>query len=275
MGSLVIISVYFWTFGDKFTSTGQYFWLTGMMLLLAIRLVVYWTSFKPDFYLESKKWLFVYSSITFLLGVMWGLITLIPMEYMDGEYLTLTLVSLLLAICCISAISSSAHTYVIWSFLIPIALFSTVYLISATSEEYGTIMGIGALTFCVVAGLIGQGLHRMIASALHLQNRNSSLMDEVVLIAKQNQKYYEGFQLLIDNLGAGAAMFDRNQKMISWNKSFENIFNLPIGLIKRGISLREVVRKIIKQSWQKTLMLIMQQMRILKKSSKKKMTMIL
>jgi PAS domain-containing protein len=180
---------------------------------------------------------------------MWGLVTLIPVDYLQGELLTLTLVTLLLALCCISAISSSAHTYVIWAFLIPIAIFSTVYLINANSEEYGTIMGIGALTFCVVAGLIGQSLHRMILSALFLQNRNSLLMDEVVQIAKQNQKSYEGFQLLLDNLGAGAAMFDRNRKMISWNKSFENIFNLPTGLIKRGMTLKEVIRKIIKQSW--------------------------
>lgn len=242
--------VYFWSFSDNFTSSLQYYWVTGMMFLLAVRLVIYRASFKTDFYVKSNKWLLIYTGITFLLGVMWGLVTLIPVDYLQGELLTLTLVTLLLALCCISAISSSAHTYVIWAFLIPIAIFSTVYLINANSEEYGTIMGIGALTFCVVAGLIGQSLHRMILSALFLQNRNSSLMDEVVQIAKQNQKSYEGFQLLLDNLGAGAAMFDRNRKMISWNKSFENIFNLPTGLIKRGMTLKEVIRKIIKQSWQ-------------------------
>ena len=242
--------VYFWSFSDNFTSSLQYYWVTGMMFLLAVRLVIYRASFKTDFYVKSNKWLLIYTGITFLLGVMWGLVTLIPVDYLQGELLTLTLVTLLLALCCISAISSSAHTYVIWAFLIPIAIFSTVYLINANSEEYGTIMGIGALTFCVVAGLIGQSLHRMILSALFLQNRNSLLMDEVVQIAKQNQKSYEGFQLLLDNLGAGAAMFDRNRKMISWNKSFENIFNLPTGLIKRGMTLKEVIRKIIKQSWQ-------------------------
>lgn len=242
--------VYFWSFSDNFTSSLQYYWATGMMFLLAVRLVIYRASFKSDFYVKSNKWLLIYTGITFLLGVMWGLVTLIPVDYLQGELLTLTLVTLLLALCCISAISSSAHTYVIWAFLIPIAIFSTVYLINANSEEYGTIMGIGALTFCVVAGLIGQSLHRMILSALFLQNRNSLLMDEVVQIAKQNQKSYEGFQLLLDNLGAGAAMFDRNRKMISWNKSFENIFNLPTGLIKRGMTLKEVIRKIIKQSWQ-------------------------
>lgn len=242
--------VYFWSFSDNFTSSLQYYWATGMMFLLAVRLVIYRASFKSDFYVKSNKWLLIYTGITFLLGVMWGLVTLIPVDYLQGELLTLTLVTLLHALCCISAISSSAHTYVIWAFLIPIAIFSTVYLINANSEEYGTIMGIGALTFCVVAGLIGQSLHRMILSALFLQNRNSLLMDEVVQIAKQNQKSYEGFQLLLDNLGAGAAMFDRNRKMISWNKSFENIFNLPTGLIKRGMTLKEVIRKIIKQSWQ-------------------------
>lgn len=242
--------VYFWSFSDHFISVAQYYWATGMILLFAIRLVIYRASFKADFYEQSKKWLFTYTGITFLLGVMWGLVTLIPVEYLEGELLTLTLITLLLALCCISAISSSAHTYVIWAFLLPIAFFSTIYLINANSKEYGTIMGIGALTFCIVAGLIGQSLHRMIVSALFLQNRNSSLMDEVVQIAKQNQKSYEGFQLLLDNLGAGAAMFDRNRKMISWNKSFENIFNLPTGLIKRGMTLKEVIRKIIKQSWQ-------------------------
>lgn len=242
--------VYFWSFSDHFISVAQYYWATGMILLFAFRLVIYRASFKADFYEQSKKWLFTYTGITFLLGVMWGLVTLIPVEYLEGELLTLTLITLLLALCCISAISSSAHTYVIWAFLLPIAFFSTIYLINANSKEYGTIMGIGALTFCIVAGLIGQSLHRMIVSALFLQNRNSSLMDEVVQIAKQNQKSYEGFQLLLDNLGAGAAMFDRNRKMISWNKSFENIFNLPTGLIKRGMTLKEVIRKIIKQSWQ-------------------------
>jgi len=242
--------VYFWSFSDNFTSSLQYYWATGMMFLLAVRLVIYRASFKSDFYVKSNKWLLIYTGITFLLVVMWGLVTLIPVDYLQGELLTLTLVTLLVALCCISAISSSAHTYVIWAFLIPIAIFSTVYLINANSEEYGTIMGIGALTFCVVAGLIGQSLHRMILSALFLQNRNSLLMDEVVQIAKQNQKSYEGFQLLLDNLGAGAAMFDRNRKIISWNKSFENIFNLPTGLIKRGMTLKEVIRKIIKQSWQ-------------------------
>lgn len=242
--------VYFWSFSDNFTSSVQYYWASGMIFLLIVRLIIYRASFRSDFYIESNKWLLIYTGITFLLGVMWGLVTLIPVEYLQGELLTLTLVTLLLALCCISAISSSAHTYVIWAFLLPIAIFSTVYLINADSEEYGTIMGIGALTFCIVAGLIGQSLHRMILSALFLQNRNSSLMDEVVQIAKQNQKSYEGFQLLLDNLGAGAAMFDRNHKMISWNKSFENIFNLPTGLIKRGMTLKEVIRKIIKQSWQ-------------------------
>lgn len=250
LGSGVLMIVYFWSFSDNFTSRSQYFWAAGMILLFAIRLVIYRASFKEDFYKQSNKWLLIYTIVTFLLGVMWGLVTLIPVEYIEGDLLTLTLVTLLLALCCISAISSSAHTYVIWAFLLPVAIFSTIYLINSNSEEYGTIMGIGALTFCIIAGLIGQSLHRMIVSALYLQNRNSSLMDEVVQIAKQNQKSYEGFQLLLDNLGAGAAMFDRNKKMISWNKSFENIFNLPTGLIKRGMTLKEVIRKIIKQSWQ-------------------------
>ncbi|MDG1995714.1 MAG: EAL domain-containing protein [Emcibacteraceae bacterium] len=83
-----------------------------------------------------------------------------------------------------------------------------------------------------------------------MQHRNSALMDDVVHIAQQNKKSYEGFQLLLDNLGAGAAMFDKQQNIMSWNKSFENIFNLPNGLIKRGMGLKDIIQKIIKQSWQ-------------------------
>jgi|GEM_PF-2993452 len=104
--------VYFWSFSDNFTSSLQYYWATGMMFLLAVRLVIYRASFKSDFYVKSNKWLLIYTGITFLLGVMWGLVTLIPVDYLQGELLTLTLVTLLLALCCISAISSSAHTYV-------------------------------------------------------------------------------------------------------------------------------------------------------------------
>ncbi|MDG1859725.1 MAG: diguanylate cyclase, partial [Emcibacteraceae bacterium] len=249
-GSVLIMIIYLWSFNSSFESNIQYYWAGGMIIALAGRLCIYKLSRKEKFYDKSKKWLLIYTAVTFLIGLTWGLVTLIPINYGGSELLSLTIITMLLAISCIQAISSSSHTYIIWAFLTPIAIFSSIFLIKSTSAEYGAVMGIGALVFCIVAGFIGQGLHKMVVGALYMQYRNSSLMDEVVHIAKQNQRSYEGFQLLLDNLGAGAAMFDKQQNIMSWNKSFESIFNLPNGLIKRGMGLKEIIRKIIKQSWQ-------------------------
>ena len=174
----------------------------------------------------------------------------IPANIVEDDYTTIAIVTLLMGLSCISSISSAAHPLVIWSFLLPVGFLSSLFLLNSFSNGFGVVLTAGVLAFCGAAGFVGHTIHKMIVGALHLEAHNTSLMDEVVEIAKQNQKSYEGFQVLLDNLGAGAAMFDNNHRVISWNKSFENIFNLPTGLLKRGMSLREVVRKIIKQSWQ-------------------------
>ena len=219
VGSVFIVLIYYWVFRDSFTTNLQYYWFGALVFLFIIRLYLYSRFIKGTMEHDPKKCLIIYSIIMFLTGVTWGGIIFIPTDLMDDQLVTLTLVTLLLALSCISSISSSAHPAVIWAFLIPVCISASYYLMNSASEEYGIIMGLGAIVFCGATGFVGQTIHKMIVSALYLQNRNMSLMDEVVEIAKQNQKSYEGFQILLDNLGAGAAMFDKDDKVISWNKS--------------------------------------------------------
>ncbi len=249
-GGIVVIAVYFWVFFDQFSSNLQYYWVSLVSALMVVRLVFYNRASKSDLRENPKTWLYVYSALMFVIGLAWGSVLLIPTGVGENETLTLTIIALLLGFACISTISSAAHPMIIWSFLLPISIITSLYMVNAPSRNYGLLMAISSLAFCGAVGFVGHTIHKMIVSALYLQNRNTSLMDEVVQIAKQNQKSYEGFQTLLDNLGAGAAMFDSNHKIISWNKSFENIFNIPNGLIKRGMGLREIIRKVIRQSWQ-------------------------
>lgn len=250
VGSLIIIASYFWVFWNSFLSGLQYYWVGTLLFLLFARVLFYFRSLKGSLLIKPKKWLILYCILMFVIGATWGGMIFIPTDLMDNEIASLTIITLLLGLACISSISSAAHPYAIWSFLIPVGLFASLYLFNTSSEDYGLVMSIAVVAFCGAAGFVGHTIHKMIIGALHLEARNTSLMDEVVQIAKQNQKSYEGFQVLLDNLGAGAAMFDKSYKIISWNKSFENIFNMPTGLIKRGMSLTEIVRKVIKQSWQ-------------------------
>lgn len=250
VSSFAIIAVYFWVFFDQFTSNIQYYWLSVMSALLIARLVFYYRTLKSDMSVNPKKWLLRYSIFLFAIATAWGGLLLVPTGFVENDVFTLTAIALLLGLACISSISSAAHPIAIWSFLVPIGVLTSVYLMSSPVRENGVLLGISALAFCGAVGVVGQNIHKMIVSALYLQNRNASLMDEVVQIAKQNQKSYEGFQTLLDNLGAGAAMFDSRHKIVSWNKSFENIFNIPTGLIKRGMGLHEIIRKVIRQSWQ-------------------------
>ncbi len=221
-----------------------------MSALLVARLFFYYKALKSDLTENANKWLLLYSFLLFAIGTVWGSVLMVPIEFADNDIFSLTAIALLLGLACISSISSAAHPVAIWSFLAPIGLITSVYLINLPTRENGIFLGICTLAFCSAVGFVGHTIHKMIVSALYLQNRNATLMDEVVHIARQNQKSYEGFQTLLDNLGAGAAMFDGGQKIVSWNKSFENIFNIPTGLIKRGMGLHEIIRKVIRQSWQ-------------------------
>ena len=250
VASLIVALVYYWTLRDQFIGNIQYYWLSALSILLIVRLFLHNRSVKYGMRSGPMNWLIYYGIIMFALGCAWGSVVLIPVEIVEDSAVPLVVIALLLGFAAISAVSSAAHPIAIWPFLAPIACFSALYLINTPNEDYGLILGIGAFVFCGAIGLSAHGIHKMITSALLMQSRNSSLMDEVVEIAKQNQKSYEGFQVLLDNLGAGAAMFDKRHKIVSWNKSFENIFNVPVGLIKRGMSLNEIIRKVIKQSWQ-------------------------
>ena len=250
VASIVILVVYFWMFNDNFTSNIQYYWLATILILLMARMVFYFRSLKGSLASKPKKWLYLYAVLMFFMGSTWGYTIFIPIVVSDETLISVSVISLLMGLAGISSISSAAHPIVIWSFLIPLAFCASMFLIDQSPEEFGMLMGVGAIAFCSATGFVGHTIHKMIVSALFLEVRNTSLMDEVVQIAKQNQKSYEGFQVLLDNLGAGAAMFDKHHKIISWNKSFENIFNIPTGLIRRGMSLKNIIRKVIKQSWQ-------------------------
>jgi diguanylate cyclase (GGDEF)-like protein len=246
--SLIVMLAYIWVYNDLFTSNAQYYWVSVMVLISLARISLYLFVSKNDHAINPRKYLYIYAFLMFLSGCIWGAMVYIPIEVVDNQFMILTV--LVLGLACISTISSSAHPLVSGSFLLPIAILVAQYLIYTSEEEYKYIIVIGTVAFCAAAGLTSHSIHKMIVNALNLQTSNVSLMDGVVEIAKQNQKSYEGYQTLLDNLGAGAAMFDKNNKVISWNKSFENIFNIPAGLIKKGMTLKELTRKVIKQSWQ-------------------------
>lgn len=249
MGSLVMMITFLWLLDGSFTTNVQYYWAAALVFLFLVRIYLYFSSLKSYIHLCPNKWLISYTGLLFVTGCLWGSAIFIPMDLMDNGLQFIIIIMLLLALASISSISSSAHPISIWAFLIPVSISASYLGFTSQIDEFSYVLGFGPLFFMLAAGLIGLTIHKIILSALILKVRNSSLMDEILSIAKKNQKSYENFQLLLDNLDAGAAMFDKNQKIISWNKSFENIFNVPIGLLKRGMGLKEIIRKVIKQSW--------------------------
>jgi diguanylate cyclase (GGDEF)-like protein len=247
-GSFVIVFLYLYSLRDHFTSDMQYYWRGALSFIFFLRMSVYLWSLKGNIHLQPKKWLLIYAGLMFLTGGLWGSILFIPTD-LNSEVLLLTLATLLLELVCISTISSSAQPLVLWSFLTPVAMATSFALFTSAFDDFSLIFGIGALLFCLGVGYVGHSLNRMIVKSLTLQVRNASLMDEVIYMAKQNQKSYKGIQKLLDNVEAGTAMFDKDHRILSWNKSFESMFGFPIGYLKRGMGLKEVVQKMIKLSW--------------------------
>lgn len=253
LGNFTMMVAFLWLLNPSFTTHVQYYWAVALSLLLFIRLYLYFWSLTGNVHLYPRKWLVIYAGLLFLTGCVWGSIVFIPMDMIGYELETVMIITFLLALACVSAISSSAHPLIIWAFLIPVTLCASYKGFYLPIGGYNYVIGFGALAFAGAVGLVSYSIHKIIVTTLTLKIGNSSLMDEVISMAKQNQKSFEGFQVLLDNLGAGAAMFDKSHNIISWNKSFENMFNIPVGLIKKGMSLKEIIRKIIKQSWNDTI----------------------
>ncbi|HZD89764.1 MAG TPA: PAS-domain containing protein, partial [Pseudolabrys sp.] len=95
-----------------------------------------------------------------------------------------------------------------------------------------------------LASAIGAASSRLVLSLL-LRKRTLSTKSALKLLDDANaaiQYNREILQTALDHVRQGIAVFDKEQKLICWNRQFGDILDLPPSLIRVGINLADLLR---------------------------------
>jgi Na+/proline symporter/CheY-like chemotaxis protein len=96
----------------------------------------------------------------------------------------------------------------------------------------------------LLASAIGAASSRLVLSLL-LRKRTVSTKDALKLLDDANAAIHynrEILQTALDHVRQGIAVFDKDLSLVCWNRQFGEIFDLPHGLTRVGISLDEILR---------------------------------
>jgi Na+/proline symporter/signal transduction histidine kinase/CheY-like chemotaxis protein len=98
----------------------------------------------------------------------------------------------------------------------------------------------------LLASAIGAASSRLVLSLL-LRKRTVSTQAALKLLDDANAAIHynrEILQTALDHVRQGIAVFDKDLNLVCWNRQFGEIFDLPHGLTRIGITLDEIVRYI-------------------------------
>jgi signal transduction histidine kinase/CheY-like chemotaxis protein len=101
----------------------------------------------------------------------------------------------------------------------------------------------------LLASAIGAASSRLVLSLL-LRKRTVSTKAALKLLDDANAAIHynrEILQTALDHVRQGIAVFDKELALVCWNRQFGEIFDLPHGLTRIGITLEEIIRHIAGQ----------------------------
>jgi Na+/proline symporter/signal transduction histidine kinase/ActR/RegA family two-component response regulator len=101
----------------------------------------------------------------------------------------------------------------------------------------------------LLASAIGAASSRLVLSLL-LRKRTVSTKAALKLLDDANAAIHynrEILQTALDHVRQGIAVFDKELVLVCWNRQFGEIFDLPHGLTRVGITLDEILRHIAEQ----------------------------
>src|SRR3984957_15620760 len=102
----------------------------------------------------------------------------------------------------------------------------------------------------LLASAIGAASSRLVLSLL-LRKRTVSTKDALKLLDDANAAIHynrEVLQTALDHVRQGIAVFDKDLNLVCWNRQFGEVFDLPHGLTRVGVALREILRYVVQHA---------------------------
>ena len=245
VASLILGLVFLWLIWNRVPHGLAYAWFGALFIsmlprLAMLALVSRHGSEKHQFTLIS-----LYIGSTVFAGFIWGTAILFSDSF-PGSVDPYLIMAMLAGISAVTVLVGVAHRLAVWAFMVPCSI-PVLYHFLNRGEPQDMAFVLACVIFVLLLGYGGHQLNKVYVASISLQSKNKDLVHEVSEIYGSHFKSIESLHHLVDQIGAGLAMFDKKMNLIIWNKAYQNLHDFPDSLLKMGVDMGDLNRWLLKK----------------------------
>jgi diguanylate cyclase (GGDEF)-like protein len=188
---------------------------------------------KKDLLKNPKVWFIRYCCYLSLLSFFWGGISFFPI-FLSGQYVLALFMSITTIGIIVTVPKTASHPYAFISFFAPVFCMTFIAL-SFTDHLKGAMFIYFFLTMGVII-FVAQSYRKM-----SLRMISAELKE--VKFKKRLEMANELLRGVGNNMGLAILHFTKDYKVLLWNKTYEELFNFPEGILKPQIHLRKCLQQ--------------------------------
>ncbi|WP_417317811.1 EAL domain-containing protein [Emcibacter sp.] len=230
--------VFLWMLWGRVPLNFAVAWYGALAVSMVPRLIMFFLAKRLDYEKNSTLLLGLYILSISMAGFVWG--SAIFFTKLNPDIVNPFLIMGMLAgVSAATVLVGVTHRAAVWAFMVPCSIPVLIYFISS-GETYHYTFALACIIFVLILGYTGDQLNKVFVKSVTLQRKNKELVNEISEVYGNHYKSIESLHHLVDRMGAGLAMFDRNFDLIIWNKAYQKIFDFPDHVLKMGVNLREL-----------------------------------
>ncbi|WP_321391806.1 EAL domain-containing protein [Emcibacter sp.] len=238
IASLLLGFVFLWLIWGRVPQVSAMAWYGALAVSLLPRLSLTLYTKRIETEKSQKNWLRLYLLFTSFSGLVWGSAIFFSADstYMISPYL---IMAMLAGLSAVTVLVGVAHRLAVWAFMVPCSIPVLFHFIGG-GELHNYVFALACVIFVLLLGYAGSQFHRIFVASVSLRRKNRELVHEISEVYGSHYKSIESLHHLVDQMGGGLAMFDRDFNLIIWNKAYQKIFELPDNVLQMGVNLRDL-----------------------------------
>ncbi|MAU41732.1 MAG: hypothetical protein CMF31_08925 [Kordiimonas sp.] len=238
MMNLVGATTLSWIILDAVTPLLVIGWLGSVILSLFLRFGGVYLSQKKENKKDAGYWLNVQLATIAFNGLTWGACVLFVMEG-SAAGLEHYIVVFLAGITAGVIATAGAHIWSALSFnvlaVVPVALY---YLLS--NDHVDVDYGFAMLIYLALTTYTALALYRNFIATAQQRFEAKRIAESVTRHAEENVRTLEQLTTILDQMEVGVSMYDADRHLVTWNRSFQDLFNFSDDLLYNSPTAEEM-----------------------------------
>jgi len=214
-------------------------WLAALLAALGLRMGIVWAHRRAGDAAAPRRWLWAYRCGGMVLGLVWGVLALLPPAPVDAQQHAILIFLL-------AGLAAGGLTVTLFDlqsgllFAVPTALPLVLRFAAASSplSALTWVAGVMIVTLAVVFSVAARRAYRerlALAAARQAEAERSNDAQHAEALLRR----------VFDHIGEGISMFDSELRLVAWNARFVELVGLPPQAVRQGMTLGDAWRLLI------------------------------